>query len=154
MKKKILIVVAVIAVIIFIIIKKQDKDVIFMNKFTNYANGHVEVGYYIYSNGIIQEFDNFDNRKENSELKQNKINKDELEKLKQLINSVEDKYEIYSEDSSYWNNLVIDGGTTIKCVYKKEKEIVLLNGEGSNSSKESVEIKKLTEELCEKYLNY
>lgn len=159
MKRKILIVVAVIAVIIFIIIKTQDKDVIFMNKYTNYANGHVEFGYYIYSNGIIQEFDNgiiqaLDNRKGNSELKQKKINKDELQKLKQLINSVEDKYEIYSEDSSYWNNLVIDGGTTIKCVYKKEKEIVLLNGEGSNSSKESVEIKKLTEELCEKYLNY
>lgn len=151
MKKKILIGVAVIAVIIFIIIKTQDKDVIFMNQFTNYANGHVEFGYYIYSNGIIQEFDN---RKENSELKQKKIDKDELQKLKQLINSVEDKYEIYSEDSSYWHNLVIDGGTTIKCVYKKEKEMVLLNGEGSNSSKESVEIKKLTEELCEKYLNY
>ena len=150
MKKKILIVVAVIAVIIFIIIKTQDKDVIFVNKYTNYANGRVEFGYYIYSNGIIQEFDN---RKENSELKQKKIDKQELQKLKQLINSIEDKYKKFEKDSR-WHNSAIDVGITMKGVFKKENEIVLLNGEGSNSSQESAEIIKLTGELCKKYLNY
>lgn len=149
MKKKILILVAVIAVIIFIIIKIQGKDIIFMNNYTNYANGHVEFGYYIYSNGVIQEFDC---KKESSELKHEKINKEELKQLKELINHLEDKYENYDEEN-YWNTLVIDGGTTTKCVYTKENVFVLLDGEGSNSSQESIEIREFTEKLYKKYIN-
>lgn len=148
MKKKILIVVAVIAVIIFIIIKIQSKDIIYMNEYTNYANGYVGFGYYIYSNGVIQEFDN---RKESSELKNKKINKKELKKLKKMINSLEDKYEKHDEES-YWYPLAIDGGTTTKCVYKKENVFVLLDGEGSNYSQESKEITDFTKELYEKYI--
>lgn len=81
--------------------------ILFQYSYTNYAWAPTSRGYYIYSNGIIKEYDDYN---EDKELKSAQITKEELEQLKELANKVEDKYE---REESAW----CDAGTSTKQIY-------------------------------------
>jgi len=144
----IIFIVVVIGIVLYL--KEQVNSPLFRSSYENYAWGARSYGYVIYSNGTIKEYDDYDKEKE---LKKGKISREELEKLKNLANSVKNEYK---KDSSGMR--IFDAGVSTKEVYSERlgRWIVLSKwGDiiGSNSSEESQEILKLTEELYDKYLS-
>jgi len=109
--------------------------------------GHVDRGFYIYSNGIIEEYDNYDKSRK---LKSAKITSKELHELKSLADEVEDKYK---KENSGWN----DAGIASKQIYNNKKSKWIKISErgdsvGNNTTEKGKEILNLTNQLCDKYL--
>lgn len=141
-------IVCIIAIIVTLLITNVNNRVLFVSSHQSYAWGYVSLGYTIYSNGVIKEFNS---NKNESELKSAKISKDELNQLKELANQVEDKYK--KSDMAF----TTDAGTTEKRIYSERlSKLVLLSKsgdtEGYNSSDASKEILELTNKLYYKYL--
>ena len=144
----------VITTIICVVNKNAEKEtyLLFKSGYSNYAWDKVNYGYYIYSDGEIKEFDEYETNKKKEDLKSAKITKDELKKLKQLADSVEDKYEPNPDAEQ-----IMDAGSSAIEIYsQKYSKWVLLSVdkgyEGSNKTEESQQILKLTEELEDKYI--
>lgn len=140
----------------------NNNPIIFINSHENNAWTPVSYGYKIYSNGTIEEYDNYNNV---TEFKKAKISNEDLKKLKDLANSVNSNYinGINPESLLHPDSLAAtfgeasDAGLIEKKIYNdKEKNWVLLyqygNIMGYNDTKETKEIIELTEQLYIKYL--
>lgn len=140
-----LIVIATIIVLLYL--KDNSNRILFKSLYTNYAWDTISRGYYIYSNGVIKEYDDYN---EDRELKSARITNGELNQLKKLANKVENAYE--KKDNAWF-----DAGTLTKQIYSNRLSMwVVLSQNGDsmvcNSTETSKEILKLTNELCDKYL--
>lgn len=147
MKKQRMLLIGIILIVIVIAIalylKAQFYSPLYRSSHVNFAWGSVSFGYTIYSNGIIEEYDDYNKDKK---LKKGKISSEELEKLKNLADLVNDEYK---RNNSFQ---MFDAGVTTKEIYspRLKKWVVLSKwGDkmGNNSSKESQEILELTEDL-------
>lgn len=109
--------------------------------------GHIDRGFYIYSSGIIEEYDNYDKSRK---LKSAQITNKELKELNSLANKIEDSYK---KENSHWN----DAGIVCKQIYNNQKLKWIKVSErgdvvGNNTTEIGKEIINLTNNLCNKYL--
>lgn len=128
----------------------DNSSILFKSSYDNHAWNPTSYGYYIYSNGVIKEFDEYDTEKK---LKSAKINKIELTQLQKLANIVEDKYTPDPNGPQFW-----DSGTRTRQIYNSNlsKWIILYkdgDSMGENLTETSQEILTLTSKLYDKYLN-
>jgi len=155
----ILIIIIIGIIISLIFFSKINKKVIYINSYSNFAWGAEGYGYKIYSNGIIEEYDEHNSE---AKLKRAKISKEELLQLKKLANSVEDDYidsNSFAPNSyeSIINAATEDAGVTEKKIYNnEEKKWITLSQSGDtvghNDTEEAKKIIELTELLYKKYL--
>ena len=109
--------------------------------------GDIDRGFYIYSNGTIEEYDNYDKSRK---LKSSKITNKELKELQSLSDEIEDKYK---KENSGWN----DAGIATKQIYNSQKSKWIKISErgdkvGNNTTETGKKIVNLTDQLCDKYL--
>ena len=150
-KKSIISIIIIIAVILLFFLDNYSNEILFKSSYTNASWGHVDYGYIIYKNGIIQQYDNSD-EKHIKNIKKDKITILELIQLKILANKVEDKLSTY--DSRLH---MLDSGVSEKIIYSKTlSKFVVLYQNGydyaKNTSEAGEEILNLTEKLYNKYL--
>lgn len=139
---------AIAIILIILYFNHKNSSVLFRFSHENYAWSPTSYGYSIYSNGIIEEYDDYN---EDEELKKAKITNEELNKLKELANKVEDKYEKNDKIQLF------DAGTSTRKIYSDRlgKWIILSKGGdsmGKNNTETSIEILEFVEELKQKYL--
>lgn len=138
-----------IIILTIIFFKHKNNSILFKSTYMNGAWEPTSYGYFIYSNGIIKEYDDYNKDKE---LKSAKLTVEELNQLKELANKVKDKYEKNEKFQMF------DAGISSQQIYSQRlgRWIVLSNSgdtNGSNNTEISKEILNLIETIYNKYLN-
>lgn len=145
----------IILILLFFYLNSKNKgEILFESSYHNNAWGPEEYGYYIYLNGVIEEFDKYDKSKK---LKSGKITDEELNQLKELANAIEDQEENQEEknDKNELNSLIVydsepyDIGSYTQSIYNDR----LGKWVSLNSSETSQKISELTNYLNDKYLS-
>lgn len=145
----IIIILLIIGVIGLFLYHIKNKQMLFINSYTNNSWGSVSRGYIIYANGKIEEYDVYN---DDAELKKAKISKEELRELKSLANSINSNYVDRTNSANFF-----DAGLIEKKIYNsKEKKWILLyqsgDKNGYNDTEETEKIIELTQQLYKKYL--
>ena len=89
---------------------EESEDKLFESSYSNYAHKETHYGYYIYSNGVISEFDEYDKERN---LKSAMLTNEELVLLKELSNIIQNEFVEKP-------NMMQDAGTATKKIYSEK----------------------------------
>ena len=144
----IVIILIILAILLFLNQNTNNNGrILFKSSYYNNAWEPTNYGYYIYSKGVIEEFDEYNKTRK---LKSAKITDEELNQLKELANTIEDKEDNAKNEtnSSVASIKPSDSGYYRRLIYSDR----LAKWVKLNSSETGKKISELTNQLHDKYL--